>query len=515
MLDTQMTDNVVPSPKPASSPKRTRSSPPKSARACSDWAWATPSNGTTGWSSDSCLLSSDPNFFPNTDPLSATLERPGRVRRRIRLPPARRHPPRHPRRPDRPPPGDAAVHHADGRHHPDHRRHPELRDHRRLGRHHPGRLPGPAGYFHRHRSPALHLPRRGTGPGRPRRLRRRHHVLLRQHRHPAGLPGQLPVQPDPRRRRDGRLGLARTVLHRRRLRLRGPLPPPGSLPETLKPEEMASNTPAPSGPRSASTGSPSWPSSLSSAPPRRTTTPGTSGCPAPPAATSRKTPPPSSPSPLSWASSWWSAAGSSASSPTARSMSRWFLITRILAIPSVFLMLMYVQPGIGGFAAVLLGGSLVLVLNMTLYNVVSTSLMPKNMPRYRRGARLRDRRRTLRRHCLLPAGLAPVDEPQLGFPGLRRRPVHPVHHLLPRSTPRQRPLRRKVRIPMNSLELATTTADLTAPVISRSNVLVVGGGPAGVAAAVTAARSGGIRHAAGTLLLPRRPRLRRHGPGAR
>ncbi|WP_426764295.1 FAD-dependent oxidoreductase [Pseudarthrobacter sp. 1G09] len=41
-----------------------------------------------------------------------------------------------------------------------------------------------------------------------------------------------------------------------------------------------------------------------------------------------------------------------------------------------------------------------------------------------------------------------------------------------------------------SLELATTTADLTAPVISRSDVLVVGGGPAGVAAAVTAARSG-------------------------
>ena len=43
---------------------------------------------------------------------------------------------------------------------------------------------------------------------------------------------------------------------------------------------------------------------------------------------------------------------------------------------------------------------------------------------------------------------------------------------------------------MNSLELSTTTADLTAPVISRSDVLVVGGGPAGVAAAVTAARSG-------------------------
>ncbi|HEY8295263.1 MAG TPA: MFS transporter, partial [Micrococcaceae bacterium] len=60
-----------------------------------------------------------------------------------------------------------------------------------------------------------------------------------------------------------------------------------------------------------------------------------------------------------------------------RALSRWFLVTRVLAIPSVFLMLMYAQPGIAGFAAVLLGGSVVLVLNMTLYNVVSTSLMPK------------------------------------------------------------------------------------------------------------------------------------------
>ncbi|WP_314214984.1 MFS transporter [Pseudarthrobacter equi] len=62
-----------------------------------------------------------------------------------------------------------------------------------------------------------------------------------------------------------------------------------------------------------------------------------------------------------------------------KAMSRWFLVTRILAIPSVFLMLLYVQPGIGAFAAVLLGGSVVLVLNMTLYNVVSSSLMPKNI----------------------------------------------------------------------------------------------------------------------------------------
>ena len=62
-----------------------------------------------------------------------------------------------------------------------------------------------------------------------------------------------------------------------------------------------------------------------------------------------------------------------------RSLSRWFLVTRFLAIPSVFLMLLYVAPGLGGFAAVLLGGSIVLVLNMTLYNVVSTSLMPKSI----------------------------------------------------------------------------------------------------------------------------------------
>jgi len=61
-----------------------------------------------------------------------------------------------------------------------------------------------------------------------------------------------------------------------------------------------------------------------------------------------------------------------------KAMSKWFLVTRVLAIPSVFLMLLYVQPGIVGFAAVLLGGSVVLVLNMTLYNVVSSSLMPKN-----------------------------------------------------------------------------------------------------------------------------------------
>lgn len=60
-----------------------------------------------------------------------------------------------------------------------------------------------------------------------------------------------------------------------------------------------------------------------------------------------------------------------------RSLSKWYIWTRVLAIPSMFLILLYTQPGIGGFAGVMLGGSIVLVMNMTLYNVVTASLMPK------------------------------------------------------------------------------------------------------------------------------------------
>ncbi len=58
-------------------------------------------------------------------------------------------------------------------------------------------------------------------------------------------------------------------------------------------------------------------------------------------------------------------------------LSRAFLVTRVLAVPGVFLMLVYAGPGIGTFTAVLLLGGILLVANMTLYNVVSTSLMPK------------------------------------------------------------------------------------------------------------------------------------------
>lgn len=43
---------------------------------------------------------------------------------------------------------------------------------------------------------------------------------------------------------------------------------------------------------------------------------------------------------------------------------------------------------------------------------------------------------------------------------------------------------------LNNTDLAVTTDEIQAPVVSRSDVLVVGGGPAGVAAAVSAARAG-------------------------
>lgn len=58
-------------------------------------------------------------------------------------------------------------------------------------------------------------------------------------------------------------------------------------------------------------------------------------------------------------------------------LSRTFLVTRLASVPAVFLMLLYAGPGMGTFAAVLFVGGIVLVANMTLYNVVATSLMPK------------------------------------------------------------------------------------------------------------------------------------------
>ncbi|MGF6883161.1 MHS family alpha-ketoglutarate permease-like MFS transporter [Nocardia sp. GAS34] len=58
-------------------------------------------------------------------------------------------------------------------------------------------------------------------------------------------------------------------------------------------------------------------------------------------------------------------------------LSRAYLITRIIAIPTVFLSLLYVGHGLGMFTFVVLAGGVVLATNMTLYNVISSSLMPK------------------------------------------------------------------------------------------------------------------------------------------
>lgn len=60
-------------------------------------------------------------------------------------------------------------------------------------------------------------------------------------------------------------------------------------------------------------------------------------------------------------------------------LSRVFLIGRVLMIPAVFLMLLYTAKGLGGFAAVLLIGSPILLINMTLYVLVSTSMFPKGI----------------------------------------------------------------------------------------------------------------------------------------
>jgi MFS family permease len=58
-------------------------------------------------------------------------------------------------------------------------------------------------------------------------------------------------------------------------------------------------------------------------------------------------------------------------------LSRAFTISRMVSVPMVFIALLYSGPGLGRFAIVLLVGGVVLAANLTLYNVVATSLMPK------------------------------------------------------------------------------------------------------------------------------------------
>ncbi|NJI58280.1 MFS transporter [Microbacterium oxydans] len=60
-------------------------------------------------------------------------------------------------------------------------------------------------------------------------------------------------------------------------------------------------------------------------------------------------------------------------------MSRWFVVARLLAIPTIFLALLYSQPGVGTLAGVMFGGAIVLLLNMTIFVVVSNSLLPQHI----------------------------------------------------------------------------------------------------------------------------------------
>ncbi len=60
-------------------------------------------------------------------------------------------------------------------------------------------------------------------------------------------------------------------------------------------------------------------------------------------------------------------------------MSRWFVVARLLAVPTIFLALLYSQPGIGTLAGVMFGGAIVLLLNMTIFVVVANSLLPQHI----------------------------------------------------------------------------------------------------------------------------------------
>lgn len=60
-------------------------------------------------------------------------------------------------------------------------------------------------------------------------------------------------------------------------------------------------------------------------------------------------------------------------------LSRSFVIGRVLAIPTIFLVLLYQGDGIGSYAAVALGGSLVLVLNLTIFSTVANLMLPQEI----------------------------------------------------------------------------------------------------------------------------------------
>jgi MHS family alpha-ketoglutarate permease-like MFS transporter len=58
---------------------------------------------------------------------------------------------------------------------------------------------------------------------------------------------------------------------------------------------------------------------------------------------------------------------------------RAFVVGRILAIPTIFLVLLYTGNGVGSLAAVMLGGSLILLLNLTIFSTVANLMLPQKI----------------------------------------------------------------------------------------------------------------------------------------
>ena len=59
--------------------------------------------------------------------------------------------------------------------------------------------------------------------------------------------------------------------------------------------------------------------------------------------------------------------------------SRTFIVARLLLIPAFFMLLLYNAPGLAVFALVAIVGGLIVGLNMSLYNYISVTLMPKGI----------------------------------------------------------------------------------------------------------------------------------------
>lgn len=59
-------------------------------------------------------------------------------------------------------------------------------------------------------------------------------------------------------------------------------------------------------------------------------------------------------------------------------LSTWFVAARLLTIPAIFLILLYSEPGLGGFITVMAVGGVLILLNGTIFVVVANSMLPQH-----------------------------------------------------------------------------------------------------------------------------------------